>query len=55
VLKEQKLQTARFVVKDSQAAGYLIKKLVTAGLLVEEATPERARLEQLFLEQGGSD
>lgn len=54
-LKEEKAQVAKFVVKDSQSAGYLIKKLVNAGLLVEEATPERARLEQLFLDQGASD
>lgn len=55
VLKEQNAQTAKFVVKDSQAAGYLIKKIVGAGLLVEEAVPERARLEQLFLDQGCSE
>ena len=55
VLKEENAQIAKFIVKDSNGAGYLIKKLVTAGLLVEEAVPERARLEQLFLDQGGSD
>lgn len=55
ILKEQENQTAKFIVKDAHAAGYLIKSMVSAGLLVEEAIPERARLEQLFLEQGKSD
>lgn len=54
-LKDEKEQSARFIVKDKQSAGNLIKQFVNAGLSVEEAVPERARLEQLFLEHGGSD
>ena len=38
----------RFLVKDSQGAARLIKELVGAGVPVDEAVPERMRLEQLF-------
>ena len=54
-IKDRKGASARFVVKDSNVASHLIRGLVSAGILVEEAVPERARLEQLFLEQGNSD
>lgn len=40
--------SARFVVRDNHAAANLIKELVGRGVAIEEAVPERMRLEQLF-------
>lgn len=54
IFKGLKERQARFVVKDGAAAGQLIKDLVGAGWLVEEAVPERSRLEQLFFNGNGS-
>lgn len=42
-------QQSKFVVKNAECASILIKDLVSAGYLIEEAVPERSRLEQLFL------
>ncbi|MBX9690516.1 MAG: ABC transporter ATP-binding protein [Candidatus Obscuribacterales bacterium] len=53
--QELKERNARFLVKDGKGAGQLIKDLVMSGILVEEAVPERSRLEQLFLNGGESD
>lgn len=53
-LQDEKENAAKFLVKDGRAAGLLIKELVMNGLVVEEAVPERSRLEQLFL-NGASD
>lgn len=44
---------ARFTVKDSHAAARLIKELVNEGIPVDEAVPERMRLEQLFSAEDG--
>lgn len=52
VFQEHKERSAKFVVKDGRAAGQLIKDLVVSGYFVEEAVPERSRLEQLFLSGG---
>lgn len=53
-LHEYKERVAKFVVKDGKGAGQLIKDLISSGLTVEEAVPERSRLEQLFLSGGNS-
>lgn len=55
VLRELKDRTARFAVKDGKAAALLIRDLVGAGFLIEEAVPQRNRLEQLFLSGGSID
>lgn len=44
---------ARFTVRDSHAAASLIKQLITEGVAVDEAVPERMRLEQLFASEDG--
>ena len=54
-LHEYKERTAKFVVKDGRGAGQLIRDLIGAGLMVEEAVPERSRLEQLFLNGSNSE
>jgi len=41
-------QWGRFSVKDNKMASQLIRTLVQHGLPVEEAVPERAKLEELF-------
>ncbi len=46
---------ARFTVKDSHAAARLIKELVNEGIPVDEAVPERMRLEQLFSSADGEE
>jgi ABC-2 type transport system ATP-binding protein len=53
--QELKERQAKFVVKDGSGAGQLIKDLVMSGFLVEEAVPERSRLEQLFLSGGAGN
>lgn len=50
--QDQKERVAKFIVHDGRAAGQLIKELVNSGFIVEEAVPERSRLEQLFLAGG---
>lgn len=45
----------RFRVKDHIAASSLIKKLVEGGVAIEEAVPERMRLEQLFANETGGE
>jgi ABC-2 type transport system ATP-binding protein len=55
VFQEKKDRNAKFRVKDGRGAGQLIHDLVLAGYFVEEAVPERSRLEQLFLSGGGAD
>ncbi len=55
IYKEQKDKTAKFVVKDGAAAGLLIRDLVMAGLIIEEAVPEHTRLEALFLSGGSAN
>lgn len=47
-ISEAQQQWGRFVVKDSKAAARLIRELVGVGVPVDEAVPERMRLEQLF-------
>ncbi|MBC7996309.1 MAG: ABC transporter ATP-binding protein [Leptolyngbya sp.] len=42
----------RFTVQDNKAAANLIKELVSNGLPVEEAVPEKNRLEELFAAGG---
>lgn len=41
----------RFQVKDASSASQLLKELIARGVPVEEAVPERTRLEQLFMPQ----
>ncbi len=41
-------QWGRFSVRDNKMASHLIRTLVEHGLPVEEAVPERAKLEELF-------
>ncbi len=41
----------RFKVKDATTASRLLKELIARGVPVEEAVPERTRLEQLFTPQ----
>lgn len=48
-ISEQHDRWGRFVVKDSSAAAMLIRELVSRGIAVEEAVPQRMRLEQLFM------
>lgn len=43
----------RFSVKDNKMASHLIRRLVEHGLPVEEAVPERAKLEELFSNDDG--
>jgi len=45
----------RFRVRDHHAATGLIKELVSRGIPVEEAVPERMRLEQLFAGETGGE
>lgn len=53
-LDECHREWGRFRVKDHLAATGLIKQLIVDGIPVEEAVPERMRLEQLFAgERGG--
>ncbi|MBY0552655.1 MAG: ABC transporter ATP-binding protein [Candidatus Obscuribacterales bacterium] len=47
-ISEIQQRHGRFVVHDSKSAAKLIRELVTAGVPVDEAVPERMRLEQLF-------
>jgi hypothetical protein len=42
----------RFVVHNSNSSAELIKGLIEKGVPVEEAVPERMRLEQLFAQNG---
>lgn len=44
----------RFSVRDNKMASHLIRTLVEHGLPVEEAVPERAKLEELFSNEDGS-
>lgn len=44
----------RFIVKDAGNAASLIRELISSGVPVEEAVPERMRLEQLFMQDGSS-
>ena len=44
----------RFSVKDNKMASQLIRKLVEHGLPVEEAIPERGKLESLFSNESGN-
>lgn len=46
-------QWGRFSVTDHVAASRLIRELVARGVPVEEAVPERTKLEQLFSVPGG--
>ncbi|MBZ0187847.1 MAG: hypothetical protein K8F91_16495, partial [Candidatus Obscuribacterales bacterium] len=48
LLKECTPQWGRFRVRDHRSAASLINELVARGIPVEEAVPERMRLEQLF-------
>lgn len=45
----------RFSVKDNRMASQLIRRLVESGLPVEEAIPERSKLEELFTNTTSSD
>lgn len=54
-LADQNELWARFVVKDSREAANLIRVLIGNGLAVEEAVPERMRLEQLFSPSESAD
>jgi ABC-2 type transport system ATP-binding protein len=54
-LSEHQDDWARFVVPDKRAAAVLIKELIAAGLPIEEAVPERMRLEQLFSSVDSAD
>jgi ABC-2 type transport system ATP-binding protein len=45
----------RFSVRDNKMATQLIRKLIERGLPVEEAVPERAKLEELFADASSSD
>ncbi len=45
----------RFKVKDATTASLLLKELIARGVPVEEAVPERTRLEQLFTPQCNTD
>lgn len=45
----------RFSVRDNRMASLLIRKLIERGLPVEEAVPERAKLEELFANEISSD
>ncbi len=53
IVSECHHQWGRFSVNDHLAATRLIKELVAGGVPVEEAVPERTRLEQLFTGTGG--
>jgi ABC-2 type transport system ATP-binding protein len=55
IFEGRRERQARFTVKDGYHAGQLIRDLVMAGFLVEEAMPEHSRLEQLFLNDRGSE
>ncbi|MCC7531308.1 MAG: ABC transporter ATP-binding protein, partial [Candidatus Melainabacteria bacterium] len=46
-------QWGRFSVKNNKMASMLIRKLVEHGLPVEEAVPERSKLEELFSGETG--
>lgn len=48
-------QWGRFSVKDNKVATQLIRELVQSGLPIEEAVPERAKLEELFIGDSGVD
>ena len=54
-LLEENEQFARFTVKDGRAAASLIRELIQRGLAVEEAVPERMRLEHLFSSDDSAD
>ena len=54
-LTEQAERCARFVVPDNHAAVILLRELMNKGLPIEEAVPERMRLESLFSNQESSD
>lgn len=45
----------RFSVRDNKMASLLIRKLIDRGVPVEEAVPERAKLEELFANESSSD
>ncbi len=55
VLTECHHEWGRFRVRDHHAATGLIKELVARGVPVEEAVPERMRLEQLFTGESGGE
>lgn len=55
ILMEQKERWGRFRVQDNKAAAELIRILISSGLPVEEAIPERMRLEQLFSTRESAD
>jgi ABC-2 type transport system ATP-binding protein len=55
LLKEQQQGWARFIVHDARCASVLLKELIANGLPVEEAVPERMRLEQLFSSEDTAD
>lgn len=48
-------RAARFTVHDNRSAAHLLKELIARGLPVEEAVPERMRLEQLFASSESAD
>ena len=54
-LSERHERWARFTVPDNQAAACLLKELMERGLPIEEAIPERTRLENLFISQRSAD
>jgi ABC-2 type transport system ATP-binding protein len=53
-VKECHHDWGRFVVGNRDASFHLIKRLIERGVPVEEAVPERMRLEQLFAKDGTS-
>ncbi len=46
---------ARFVVRNKRAAADLLKELIIAGLSIDEAIPERTRLEHYFVSDESTD
>lgn len=54
VVNDCQHEWGRFIVKDAGTAADLIKELISSGVPVEEAVPERMRLEQLFRQDGSS-
>ncbi len=55
LVRECHHEWGRFLVSDGGAAASLIRELVARGLPVEEAVPERVRLEQLFADKTGGE
>lgn len=52
-LSECNHEWGRFYVKDSGSASNLLRALIERGIPVDQAVPERTRLEQLFVQNAG--